>query len=263
MHVRCVLYRLRFVLVPVLIAVAVPLVGVVLLFIVGKWFFYPGSTKLSELASGPRAPIQDIEPVIPVAPEPGSSSGNPTTEPETPPVPQPEKAGPFPTLPESEPGPTAKPLERYLPQRPAEPGIYETLRPTVARTQPNDSAAVADEIGSNARLNVIGSNGNWLIVRSNKLQATVYIKRDHAMFLPGEKPSELFEEKQARWKKVEAEIYEAFNRWNVTGVTVTFIEETAYLRGQVKTDQERFRAGQATRTIPEVMHIENGIGLGR
>jgi osmotically-inducible protein OsmY len=40
---------------------------------------------------------------------------------------------------------------------------------------------------------------------------------------------------------------------------VSFIGDTAYLIGDVKTEDERFRAEQAARTIPEVERIYNGV----
>jgi len=256
-----------------MVAITGLVVGALCLGLVGKWIFYPGSTKLPELSSRQEVPRpQPSELATPLPPLSGSESSsiipeNSQDQEKVPPAPTYEKTLPGARIPPSrvqESPDDSRTPEPKLPgpilRRPAEPGIYETIRPTYVRTQPNDSAAVADQIGSGARLNVLGSEGSWLIVRSNKLQATVYIKRDDAMFLPGEKPSrESSQEAEARWRKVESEIHEAFIRWGVTGVSVSFIGDTAYLNGHVKTDYERFRAEQAARTIPEVQRIQNGV----
>ena len=66
---------------------------------------------------------------------------------------------------------------------------------------------------------------------------------------------------ESRWKRVEADITESLGKWGVSGVTVSFREDTAYLEGQVKTEYERFRAEMAAKSIPEVQHIINRIRL--
>jgi hypothetical protein len=145
---------------------------------------------------------------------------------------------------------------------PAEPGNYETIRITNARREPNDGADVIDELRPGTRLNVTGSQGEWLVVRSRTRQMTVYVKRDDAMFVSVKSPGgESYQEAEARWKKVEEEIGEALARRGVSGVTVSFIGDTAYLKGQVKTENERFLAEMAAKSIPEVQHIINRIRL--
>jgi len=239
-------------------ATAAVIVGILAILVIVKWVFYPGS-KMPDLASQQNAPRpQPEEPVtspeISQDQEQSASAARPESaklgakslrsKPQTSSRAQSQAKGP---------GKSFSP-------RPAEPGIYQTIRRTSVRTRPNNSASVVDEIDFGARLNVLGSAGDWLIVRSNKLKTVVYVKRDDAMFLPGEKPvTESFSEAEARWKKVESEIYKAFSRWGVKGVSVSFIADTAYLIGDVKTEDERFRAEQAVRTIPEVERIYNGV----
>jgi hypothetical protein len=223
-------------------ATAAVVAGILILFFAGKWVFYPGSTESPDVALRQEEPR--AEPEEPAkSPEAGREQEPPPSKPQKSPRPEPQ----------------AKVSEKPYVRRPAEPGIYQTLRRTPVRSRPNSSATVLDELGSNTRLNVVGSEGDWLIVRSNKLKTVVYVKRDDAMFLPREKPAESYEEVEARWRKVEADIHEAFGRWNVMGVSVAFIGDTAYLNGHVKTEDERLRAEQAARTIPEVERIYNGV----
>jgi hypothetical protein len=152
----------------------------------------------------------------------------------------------------------AKSFERPIPRRPAEAGSYQTVKITHARREPNESSEVVDELGPGRKLNVIGSQGDWLVVKSTTRQMTVYIKRDDAMLISVvESPQEA----ELRWKKVEAEITESLTKWGVTGVTASFSNDTAYLEGQVKTDYERFRAEMAAKSIPDVQQIINRIRL--
>ena len=91
---------------------------------------------------------------------------------------------------------------------------------------------------------------------------TVYVKRDDAMFVSVRNPGgDSYQEAEARWKKVEADITESLAKWGVTGVTASFRSDTAYLEGQVKTDYERFRAEMAAKSIVEVQYIYNRIRL--
>jgi hypothetical protein len=143
-------------------------------------------------------------------------------------------------------------------------GIYETIRVTAARREPNDQGEVVDELGRSRRLNVIGSIGEWLVVRSKTRQLTVYVNRNDAVLLPEDvltaTSSEFSEDQRI---KVETDIVESLAKWNVRGVTVSFRQNTAYLEGEVTTEYERYRAGLAAHSIPEVQHIENRVRLVR
>jgi hypothetical protein len=240
-----------------LLAAAAVVLAALVLFLLGKWVFYPGPREFPDMASRQEEPrAQPEELAVPAVeseyasiPPEGGAEEKPKTS--KAPTGEPQKA----SRPEPQVTVSGKPFVR----RPAEPGIYQTIRRTSVRARPNASASVVDQVDSSARLNVVGSAGDWLIVRSNKLKTVVYVKRDDAMFLPGEKPATEFSEVEARWKQVESEIYKSFSRWGVKGVTVSFIGDTAYLIGDVKTEDERFRAEQAARTIPEVERIYNGV----
>jgi hypothetical protein len=151
--------------------------------------------------------------------------------------------------------------ERPISRRPAEPGTYETIKPTAVRATPSDSAEIVDEINRGLRLNVSGSQGDWLIVHSRKRNRTVYVKRDDAMLIA--EKSAKGADRELKWKEIELQIQQAISQRGVTGVTVSFIGDTAYLRGSVQTEKERFSAELAARTIPEVTHIHNGIWVGR
>lgn len=249
-----------------MVATTAVVAGVLFLFIIGLHIFKRSEpAKRQELASRQETVPLEQSPEAPALPsEPNFQSPSPSGELASEPSPALGSKS-SPTEPQKPSGDAnvgeATVRETPMSRRPAEPGIYQTIRSTHVRTQPDDSATIVDQIGSSVRLNVLGSEGNWLIVRSNKLQATVYIRRDDAMFLPGEKPRESFQEAEARWNKVEADITESLTKWGVSGVTASFREDTAYLEGRVKTDYERFRAEMAAKSIPEVQYVINRIRL--
>jgi hypothetical protein len=152
--------------------------------------------------------------------------------------------------------------ETPIPRRPAEPGSYETIRVTAARITPSDSGDVVDQLTSGTRLNVAGSQGDWLIVYSRTRNRRVYVKRDDAMFVAeraAASPSATYSE--VKQKEVESQIQQAIATRGLTGVTVSFIGDTAYLKGIVATDDQRFSAELAARSFPEVTHIHNGISV--
>jgi hypothetical protein len=154
--------------------------------------------------------------------------------------------------------------EAPIPRRAAEAGTYETIKTTAARMSPSDSSDVLDQLKTGTRLNVTGSDGEWLVVRSKTRNRTVYVHRDDAMLLPpGGLRGASGRDSEVKWKEVENQIQQAIARRGITGVTVSFIGDTAYLRGKVETEDQRFAAEQAARSMPEVVHIHNGIWLNR
>jgi cytoskeletal protein RodZ len=161
-------------------------------------------------------------------------------------------------------GQPASSKEPAISRRPAEPGTYETTKITAARTNPSDSADIVDQIQPRTRLNVTGSQGDWLVVYSKTRNKTVYVKRDDAM-LTAERsaPGSSGGDPEIKWKEVERQILEAMSQRGVTGVTVSFVADTAYLRGSVQTEDQRYYAELAARTVPEVIHVHNGIWLNR
>jgi len=155
---------------------------------------------------------------------------------------------------------SASAAEFPVPRRPAEPGTYETLRTTATRAEPSDSAEIVDQISSRTRLNVAGSQGDWLVVYSKTRNRTVYVKRDDAMLISERTATrQPVMDSEAQWREVERQIQEAISRRGLTGVAVSFIGDTAYLKGTVQTDAQRFTAEQAARSFPEVVHVFNGI----
>lgn len=249
-----------------LVAFSVVVVGLIGLLLTGQFSSKPTIETVSQnpVPSPPTTPQQPtVEPVSPAQPE--VSSPPPiskfVTEPPTDPsgkssTVEPQKPSSDANLKE------ARLRETPISRRPAEPGNYETIRITNARREPNERADVIDELRRGTKLNVTGSQGDWLVVRSRTRQMTVYVKRDDAMFVSVRSPGgESYQEAEVRWKKVEADITESLAKWGVSGVTASFREDTAYLEGQVKTDYERFRAEMAAKSIPEVQHIINRIRL--
>jgi hypothetical protein len=151
-----------------------------------------------------------------------------------------------------------------LPRRAAEPGTYETIKTTAARMSPSDSSDVMDQLKTGTRLSVTGSEGDWLVVRSKSRNRTVYVHRDDAMLLPpGGLRGASASDSDLKWKEIENQIQQAIARRGITGVSVSFIGDTAYLRGKVDTDDQRHSAEQAARSMPEVVHVHNGIWLNR
>jgi hypothetical protein len=150
--------------------------------------------------------------------------------------------------------------ENPAPKRAAPPGTYETIRPTLALKQADASAPVADRIAAGTRLNVVGSDGDWLIVHSSTKKTTVYVNRADAVAVSekaasGKSGSNL----ELKWKEVELQIQEAILKRGVPGITVSFIGDTAFLKGTVQTEQQSRAAELAAHTIPEVAHVHNGI----
>ena len=64
--------------------------------------------------------------------------------------------------------------------RPANPGTYETIRPTTVFEQPSGSSRAVSNIGGGIKINVVGSSGDWLEVRSRMGNPPGFIRRDDA-----------------------------------------------------------------------------------
>jgi hypothetical protein len=85
--------------------------------------------------------------------------------------------------------PVAPPPARSLPgpavasRSPADPGMYETIRPTIVFDGPSPSSRVVANIGAGIRVNVVGSNGDWLEVRSKHGKPPGFIRRDDAVIV--------------------------------------------------------------------------------
>jgi hypothetical protein len=236
--------------------------------------------EFSQPALEPLSPAQTARAPAsppPPSPAPASPDAPPATEPpapqesETPgpaaekaPVPSaapPERREPRSDLPASRPErpePRREPPVETAAIRRAEPGIYETIRPTAALSAPSAGAAIVDRLRPGTRVNVVGSEGEYLVVRSRTKNARVYVRREDAMFLPGVEPGG-YEKAEAAWKEIELKIREALAQRGITGVSVSFIGDTAYLRGRVRSDRESEDAELAARSFPEVKHVHNGI----
>jgi osmotically-inducible protein OsmY len=66
-----------------------------------------------------------------------------------------------------------------------------------------------------------------------------------------------------KWKEIELQVQEAILRRGVPNVKVSFIGDTAYLRGNVRSAAESQAAEFAAKTIPEVQYVHNGIWVER
>ena len=70
--------------------------------------------------------------------------------------------------------------------RQANPGTYETIRPTTLFEKPSGSSRAVSNIGDGTKFNVVGSSGDWLEVRSRLGNPPGFIRRDDAK--PVERP---------------------------------------------------------------------------
>lgn len=66
---------------------------------------------------------------------------------------------------------------------PAEPGTYEIVRTTPVLEQPSESSRMVSTINRGTRVEVIGSRGDWLEVRSKHGNPPGFIRREDAMFI--------------------------------------------------------------------------------
>ena len=64
-------------------------------------------------------------------------------------------------------------------------GVYETTRPTSVYEDPSSSARVISQIDRGTRINVVGSNGGWLEVRSRRGNPPGYVRSDDARLIGG------------------------------------------------------------------------------
>jgi len=69
--------------------------------------------------------------------------------------------------------------------KPAEPGSYEITRPTTVYEGPSDNSRQVATITMGTRVNVVGSAGDWLEVRSRRGNPPGFIRREDAMFVKG------------------------------------------------------------------------------
>jgi hypothetical protein len=67
-------------------------------------------------------------------------------------------------------------------RRPAEPGAYEIIQDAAVLEKPSSSAREVALIQKGMTVNVVGSEGDWLLVRSKHGKPPGYIRRDDAMF---------------------------------------------------------------------------------
>ena len=67
-------------------------------------------------------------------------------------------------------------------RRPPETGSYEVIRDTAVRERPSSSAREVALVQRGTIVNVVGSQGDWLEVRSKYGKPPGYIRRDDAMF---------------------------------------------------------------------------------
>ncbi|HET8563324.1 MAG TPA: SH3 domain-containing protein [Candidatus Binatia bacterium] len=88
------------------------------------------------------------------------------------------------SLARSEPRP-ADPAPSAPPRRPAEPGVYETIRATTVYEEPSNGSRVISQIGQGTRVTVVRSVGDWLEVRSKHGKPPGFIRREDAMFTSG------------------------------------------------------------------------------
>ena len=65
----------------------------------------------------------------------------------------------------------------------AEPRLYQTVRSTSVFEEPSASSRKVGSIGNGSRVRVVGSNGDWLEVRSKQGRPPGFIRRDDAVIM--------------------------------------------------------------------------------
>jgi uncharacterized membrane-anchored protein YhcB (DUF1043 family) len=82
---------------------------------------------------------------------------------------------------------SVEPLAQSAPPAPArraaEPGVYETIRATSVHEDPSVSSRVLSQVSKGTRINVVGSVGGWLEVRSKIGNPPGFLRLDDAMFV--------------------------------------------------------------------------------
>ena len=76
-----------------------------------------------------------------------------------------------------------EPVSSRARSRPAEPGIYETIRTTSVFERPSGTSKKIATIEKETRVTVVGSVGEWLEVRSKHGNPPGFISREDAMFI--------------------------------------------------------------------------------
>jgi uncharacterized protein YgiM (DUF1202 family) len=66
------------------------------------------------------------------------------------------------------------------PRRAAESGVYETTRATAVYEDPSPSSRVVSQVSKGTRINVVGSTGDWLEVRSRRGNPPGFVRSDDA-----------------------------------------------------------------------------------
>jgi hypothetical protein len=84
------------------------------------------------------------------------------------------------------PSATRPSLPAIASRRTADAGVYETLRDTSVFEKPSASSKIVANIPGGVRVNVVGSSGSWLEVRSKTGKPPGFIRRSDATFV--EKP---------------------------------------------------------------------------
>jgi len=70
-------------------------------------------------------------------------------------------------------------------RRIAQPGVYATTQPTSVYENPSSASRVLSQIDRGTRLNVVGSTGGWLEVRSKHGNPPGYVRSDDARPISG------------------------------------------------------------------------------
>ncbi len=70
-------------------------------------------------------------------------------------------------------------------RRTAAPGVYETTKATSVYENPSSASHVISQVDRGTRINVVGSNGGWLEVRSKRGNPPGYVRSDDARQIGG------------------------------------------------------------------------------
>ena len=73
------------------------------------------------------------------------------------------------------------------------------------------------------------------------------------------KPTQDAEDSELKRQKIELQIHEAIRRRAIAGVTVSFVGDTAHLKGRVDTESQKSAAEKAARAIAGVKEVRSSI----
>ena len=70
---------------------------------------------------------------------------------------------------------------------------------------------------------------------------------------------QIYEDPEIKRQRIQLQLNQALRNRAIAGVSISLIDGTAYLHGQVATEKQRLAAEQAARSVPTVRNVRNRI----